>query len=109
MEVKMEENTVRLWKLKRMVLLTFFSLSIFILGCKPSSRSSGMSKVEARAIMDSVSRKNLAYEPLTEHDDTLMQHVVAYYEEHGTNNEQMEAYYLLGSVCRDLHEAPRAM
>jgi DNA-binding CsgD family transcriptional regulator len=39
----------------------------------------------------------------------MMQHVVAYYKEHGTSNEQMEAYYLLGSVYRDLHEAPRAM
>ena len=105
----MEVTAVRLWKLKRTVLLTFFSLSIFILGCKPSSRSSDMNKMEARAIMDSVSRKNLAYEPLTEHDDTLMQRVVAYYKEHGTSNELMEAYYLLGSVCRDLHEAPRAM
>ena len=59
--------------------------------------------------MDDVSRRNLAYEPLTERDDTLMQRVVAYYLEHGTANELMEAYYLLGSVYRDLHEAPRAL
>ena len=64
---------------------------------------------KARAIMDDVSRRNLAYEPLTEHDDTLMQQVVAYYKKHGTNNDQMEAYYLLGSICRDLHDAPKAM
>ena len=84
-------------------------LTICLLGCRPSSSSSAISKEEARAIMDSVSRKNLAYEPLTEHDDTMMQRAVAYYKEHGTNNERMEAYYLLGSVYRDLHEAPRAM
>ena len=76
-------------------------------GCKP--RLSAISKEEARAIMDDVSRRNLAYEPLTEHDDSMMQHVVAYYKEHGTSNDLMEAYYLLGSVYRDLHEAPKAL
>ena len=50
-----------------------------------------MNKVDARAIMDDVSRRNLAYEPLTEHDDTMMQRVVAYYKKHGTSNEVMEA------------------
>lgn len=59
--------------------------------------------------MDDLSRRNLAYEPLTERDDTMMQQVVAYYKEHGTANDRMEAYYLLGSVYRDLHEAPKAM
>ena len=59
--------------------------------------------------MDDVSRRNLAYEPLTEHDDTMMQRAVTYYNKYGTRNEQMEAYYLLGSVYRDLHEAPKAM
>ncbi len=59
--------------------------------------------------MQDVSKRNRNYEPLTEKDDTLMQHVVAYYEKHGTSNELMEAYYLLGSVYRDLHEAPKAM
>ena len=59
--------------------------------------------------MDDVSRRNLAYEPLTEHDDTMMQRVVTYYKKQGTSNDLMEAYYLLGSVYRDLHEAPRAM
>lgn len=59
--------------------------------------------------MDDVSHRNFEYEPLTEYDDTMMQHVVDYYKEYGTNNELMEAYYLLGSVYRDLHEAPRAL
>ena len=82
---------------------------VFLLGCNPSPQPAAMNKAEARAIMDDVSRRNLTYEPLTEHDDTMMQHVVAYYKEHGTAGELMEAYYLLGSVYRDLHEAPRAM
>ncbi len=68
-----------------------------------------MNGEEARAIMDDVSRRNLAYEPLTEYDDTMMQRVVAYYTKHGTANDVMEAYYLLGSVYRDLHEAPKAV
>ena len=76
-------------------------------GCKP--RLSAISKEEARAIMDDVSRRNLAYEPLTEHDDSMMQRVVAYYKKSGASNDLMEAYYLLGSVYRDLHEAPKAM
>ena len=82
---------------------------VCLLACGEAWNSSDMSKEEARAVMDDVSRRNLAYEPLTERDDTLMQRVVAYCLEHGTANEQMEAYYLLGSVYRDLHEAPRAL
>lgn len=80
-----------------------------LLGCRDASHSPAISTEEARTIMDDVKRRNLAYEPLTEHDDTMMQRVVAYYKEYGTSNEQMEAYYLLGSVYRDLHEAPKAM
>ena len=82
-------------------------LLTFCLACVPSR--SDMNGEEARAIMDDVSRRNLAYEPLTEHDDTMMRQVVKFYEKHGTSNDVMEAYYLLGSVYRDLHEAPRAM
>ena len=91
--------------------LLFISLPlvIFLLGCNPSPQPAAMNKAEARAIMDDVSRRNLAYEPLTEHDDSMMQHVVAYYKEHGTAAELMEAYYLQGSVYRDLHKAPKAM
>ena len=93
--------------MKHLLLACLFA--VCVLGCKESSSSPSMSREVARAIMDDVSRRNLAYEPLTEHDDTMMQHVVAYYKEHGSSNEVMEAYYLLGSVYRDLHEAPKAM
>ena len=68
-----------------------------------------MSETEARTIMQNVSERNRAYQPLTERDDTMMQRVVAYYKKHGTSNDLMEAYYLLGSVYRDLYEAPKAM
>ena len=82
-------------------------LLTFCLACVPSR--SDMNGEEARAIMDDVSRRNLAYEPLTERDDTMMRLVVKFYEKHGTSNDRMEAYYLLGSIYRDLHDAPKAV
>ena len=68
-----------------------------------------MNEEKALEVMQDVSERNRKYQPLTERDDTMMQRVIAYYKEHGTSNELMEAYYLLGSVYRDLHEAPKAM
>lgn len=41
--------------------------------------------------------------------DSIMKNVVAYYENHGTSNERMLAYYMLGCVYRDIHEAPLAL
>ena len=89
-------------------ILTLLSI-LFYAGCTRQSVSSNMSETEARTIMQNVSERNRAYQPLTERDDTMMQCVVEYYKKHGTSNDLMEAYYLLGSVYRDLHEAPKAM
>lgn len=41
--------------------------------------------------------------------DSIMKNVAAYYEKHGTSNERMLAYYMLGCVYRDIHEAPLAL
>ena len=41
--------------------------------------------------------------------DSIMKEVAAYYSRHGTPNEKMMAYYLLGCVYRDLGEAPAAL
>lgn len=41
--------------------------------------------------------------------DSIMKKVAAYYENHGTSNERMLAYYMLGCIYRDLHEAPIAL
>lgn len=41
--------------------------------------------------------------------DSIMKNVVAYYEKHGTSNERMLAYYMLGCVYSDIHEAPLAL
>lgn len=41
--------------------------------------------------------------------DSIMQEVADYYEHHGSANERMLAYYVLGCVYRDMHEAPMAL
>lgn len=41
--------------------------------------------------------------------DSIFQEVVDYYDSWGTNNEKMQAYYLLGCVYRDQKDAPKAM
>src|SRR5574344_209233 len=41
--------------------------------------------------------------------DSVMKEVTAYYDAHGTANEQMQAHYLLGCVYRDQNDAPRAL
>ena len=51
--------------------------------------------------------QNKAYVDFT--TDSVMKEVVAYYDDHGTANEQLQAHYLLGCVYRDLGDAPRAI
>lgn len=41
--------------------------------------------------------------------DSIMKNVINYYNNHGSANERMLAYYMLGCVYRDLHEAPLAL
>ena len=41
--------------------------------------------------------------------DSLIKQIVDYYKDHGSPNEQMLAYYLLGRVYYDLGEAPQAL
>lgn len=41
--------------------------------------------------------------------DSTMLAVVDYYEHHGTANDKMLAYYILGCVYRDMHETPMAL
>lgn len=89
--------------------LCILLFALCVVGCNRHGISVKMTGKEAETILNEVSAKNKAYQPLTERDDTLMQQVVAYYKKYGTSNELMEAYYLLGSVYRDLHEAPKAM
>lgn len=41
--------------------------------------------------------------------DSIFQEVVDYYDSKGTDNEKMQAYYLMGCVFRDHKDAPKAM
>ncbi|WP_295435520.1 hypothetical protein [uncultured Prevotella sp.] len=41
--------------------------------------------------------------------DTAMREVVKYYEQHGTGDDRMLAYYIMGSVYRDLDDSPMAL
>ena len=41
--------------------------------------------------------------------DTVFQEVVDYYDRHGDANRQLKAYYLMGCIYRDRHEAPMAL
>lgn len=93
--------------MKKYLRVLLFALCI--VGCNRHRISVDMTDIEAGTILNDVSARNKAYQPLTERDDTMMQRVVAYYNKYGTPNKRMEAYYLLGSVYRDLHDAPKAM
>lgn len=50
---------------------------------------------------------NKAYIPFT--SDSVMLKVADYYEHHGSANDRMLVYYVLGCVYRDMHEAPMAL
>lgn len=51
--------------------------------------------------------ENKLYKPMP--SDTAFQEVVDYYDRHGNANERMKAYYLMGCIYRDMHEAPMAL
>ena len=51
--------------------------------------------------------QNKAYVDFT--TDSLLLSLTDYYDRHGTPNEQMLAYYLLGCTYRDMGEAPKAI
>ena len=78
-------------------------------GCKHRQGYEYINDDWAKETMQDISYRNLHMVPLTAKDDTLMSRVVSYYSEYGNSNELMEAYYLLGSVYRDLHDAPKAL
>lgn len=41
--------------------------------------------------------------------DSTMKAVAKYYEDHGTDNDRLEAYYYMGSVYRDMHDSPKSL
>jgi len=42
-------------------------------------------------------------------NDSLAEHLVKYFDHHGTPNERMRAHYILGRTYADMGEAPRAV
>lgn len=41
--------------------------------------------------------------------DSLIKVITQFYEDYGNNDKLMEAYYYMGSVYRDMNDAPRAL
>ena len=41
--------------------------------------------------------------------DSSFMEVVSYYDRHGSPNDRMLSHYLLGSIYRDMNEAPMAL
>ena len=62
---------------------------------------------EVRALLEQAETANKLYQQMP--SDTVFQEVVDYYDHHGDANERMKAYYLMGCIYRDRHEAPMAL
>mgnify|MGYP002853570303 FL=1 len=69
--------------------------------------SIGDEPLSMRHLMFTASAENKLYLQMPADSDFMA--VVAYYDLHGTANDRMKAYYLLGCIYRDLGEAPLAM
>lgn len=61
------------------------------------------------ALLDRADSMNRAYIPMTDGIDSSLLEASRYYDRHGTSNEQIRAYYLLGCAYRDMGEAPAAL
>ena len=58
-------------------------------------------------VLDHAQEQNLAYDSITNVDSIRM--AVDYFNRHGSANEQMRAWYLMGCAYRDMGDAPRAV
>ena len=80
---------------------------IYIIGLLFLLLASCTGDKEVRALLEHAETANKLYQPLP--SDTVFQEVVDYYDRHGDANERMKAYYLMGCIYRDRHEAPMAL
>ena len=62
---------------------------------------------QMRAQLEELERQNRADSVMT--NDSLAEHLVKYFDRHGTPNERMRAHYILGRTYADLGEAPAAL
>ena len=62
---------------------------------------------QMRAQLEELERQNRADSVMT--NDSLAEHLVKYFDRHGTPNERMRAHYILGRTYADMGEAPAAL
>jgi tetratricopeptide (TPR) repeat protein len=82
--------------------LTLLLAAMLLAACTTTAERRQMAALMAEA--DSMNRNYITFTT-----DSVMRRVTRFYDRHGTPNEQLHAYYLLGSVYRDLGEAPQAL
>ena len=75
---------------------------LFICGCTNNGEREHM-----RSLLQQAQKQNQDYIPFT--SDSIGKVLVKYYERHGSSNDKMLAHYLLGSMYRDMKEAPMAL
>ncbi|MBR4388103.1 MAG: hypothetical protein IKT00_02865, partial [Prevotella sp.] len=83
----------------RKILLLPFLFSL-LMGCGDGRTD------QMRALLHEQDSLNRAYQPLSL--DTIRQ-LTDYFDHHGTNYDRVHAHYLLGSVYRDMGEAPASL
>ena len=86
--------------MKKLVLV--FALLLTLVGCTTETR-----RAQMRHVLDRAQQQNLDYDSITDVDSIAL--AAAFFDRHGTPNEQMRAYYLLGCAYRDMGEAPAAL
>ena len=64
---------------------------------------------KARLALMTIKAKNLAYVPLEGHDTIDVLDAIDYYQRKRNTEQVMLGYYLLGSIYRDLGDAPRGV
>ncbi len=75
---------------------------LFICGCTNNGEREHM-----RSLLQQAQKQNQDYIPFI--SDSIGKVLVKYYERHGSSNDKMLAHYLLGSMYRDMKEAPMAL
>ena len=87
--------------LSKVTIIGIIATVCLMLGC------TGRKYAEMQARLHQLNAFNRADSIFRSTDES--QALVDYFEDHGTPNEQMLAYYLLGRAYHDLHEAPMAL
>lgn len=85
-------------KIRRLIIL-------WVMGC--ISAGCTYDRAPYDHILDLAEKQNLAFDSITNLDSIKM--AVAFFDDHGTANEQIRAYYLLGCAYRDMGDAPNAL